>query len=244
MSLKRRRYGLYGPMKRRRVGGAQAPLRSLGTRSRILRVKRGTQMKQRFARSLRPYLGEAKHFDYTLAATNPTDTPAAITAMLQIPSGPDVNERIGNKIFLKGVTIKLQIIREDNDGWTPEYLYMALCTKYTGSVTATDWAAGATTQFQWWTSFFNTASTKNKIIWRYYKRLPEPRIRGNGVDTSLDSATPLYIKAFVPIGKYITYESDATASPIKNGVGLVHWSSEALGGPTVSGVLRWHYRDA
>lgn len=192
---------------------------------------------------------EVKYHDYTVNLDSVGDacttTVGSKSAILQVPQGDTRNSRDGDKIFVTWAKIKLVVYPEGNNTWDDQYVHFALAQKRGGSgtVTANEVMPDGTLVTHY-TSFSDKLKDQYRVAWNKFKRLRRYSVRQQANDGRISDAEPATIfKGYVPIMEEIEYASGATASPDRNNWTFVYWSSEAAGGPTIDGTIRFYFYD-
>ena len=174
--------------------------------------------------------GENKFFDFEDLNNNmykstvnlTTDTPVVNdTTMFQIPQGDGVSSRDGNKIFIKGFSIKYNYV------CTNSCSVRFMVVQYPGSSpTSSEWGIGLMGQLP-------------RDLTSNYKVVKE------GIyNFDPDNKGSVTGKMYIPVNKNITYESSTLSSPIKNNYSILCWTNNSTTNGLISNyVVRTFYRD-
>lgn len=198
---------------------------------------------------------EVKYHDYTVdldsAGSACTTTVDSKSAILQVPQGDTRNTRDGDKIFVTWAKIKLHVLPETSTGLATsntsfdQYIHFALAQKRggAGTVTANEIMPDGTLLTHY-TTFSDKLKDQYRVAWNKLKKLRFAQItRDNAAATLSATQRATLIKGYVPIMQEVEFAGSATASPDRNNWTFVYWSSEAAGGPTIDGKIRFYFYD-
>lgn len=190
-----------------------------------------------------------KYHDYVVdldsAGYACTTTVGTKSAILQVPQGDTRSSRDGEKIFVTWAKIKLLVYPEGNNTWDDQYIHFALAQKAGGSGTVTgNEVMPDGSLLTHYTSFSDKLKEQYRVAWNKFKRLRRYSVRQQANDGRISDAEPAtIIKGYVPIMQEVIFDGSVTGSPDRNNWTFVYWSSEAAGGPTIDGKIRFYFYD-